>query len=140
LIQLTADERSSILEIYVLANTPSFIYRRMRELPAAQRLADGSSVAALRSQCSKVAAKKKRTVEEVALAYGAIVALTLKEPQPAKKVFKDIAKLDLDWAENIVAMHLSRPATMTTAEFRMDSPKFGRRRPRAAASSNTVIF
>lgn len=135
MIALSQTELHSVLEAYALANTPEFLYRKLRPLPAVQRLADESSARELGSYYRKIGRKKHgRELKEVAIAYAALAALTIMEPPPAERTFKSLEKVDLDWGPDMIQRFLNIPTVHTSAKFTI--PPLRLSRPRMLSSQS----
>jgi hypothetical protein len=131
MMNLTKSELASIVEIYLLANTPAFLFRRMRSNPVVQRLAESESERSLVSEYRSLGRKTERDIEEVASAYAALCALTLREPPPSRRTFSQLAKVDFDWGATIVEKFRALPASSTSATFTVRTAKFATPQPTA---------
>lgn len=117
MIALSQTETRSLMELYALANTPEFLYRKLRQSQDVQRLADESQAKDLIAYVRKIGKKKNRRLEEVSIAYAALVALTLMEKPPTDKTFKSLEKVKLDWGADMIQRYFDIPTAQTSVKF-----------------------
>lgn len=126
----------SIRNIYILANTPAYLYKELRANASVQRLARTLEVPEL-FEIYRQAARSKASADEVSLGYAALVAMTLKDYHAVKEVFDRLSAYKLDWAPKIIDLFLSRPNAIQriSADITLD-PRNGRQSYLSSASSN----
>ena len=101
MINLSSLNENQLGRIYIVANTPSYLFRHFRAEQSVQRLAKQNTAQDLIEFARGVAVANKRTLKQVIEAYAAIVALTFKD--------KGTIEIDpdsfngLDWARSILA-------------------------------------
>jgi len=97
-----------IRETYLVSNTPLYLYKRLRDLPAVQRLAEDNDVEELGSEYLRRAKTIPRKPDDVALAYACLVALTTKEWRRVMPLIRLLDLSDLDWASLLRDIYLAR--------------------------------
>ena len=70
--------RERVCEVYAVSNTPAYLVRKLRGEPSTLSFARANSADDLIGLISGKDSKEVRTLEDVALAYAAMVALTYK--------------------------------------------------------------
>lgn len=86
------------LEVYLVANTPLYLYKRLRRLQAVQRLGRSTDAKELLLEYSRLAATEERSPDDVAAAYGCLVAMTHQDPLEATPLLRSLNRSSLDWA------------------------------------------
>ena len=104
MIRLSRAEIDALFGHYLVANTPGFLYRHMREEPTVQRLAEERSVEELSESIREVNDTEERDASEVALAYACLIALTLKFTKPAEVAINELVCPNLEWLPSIVSL------------------------------------
>lgn len=102
-------------ELYIVANTPMFIYRRFRRLPILQQLAERHSAADLVAAYNEHGGAPNRSVDDIVRAYAALVALSYAEYRSAREAAKDLRPGLLTWTDHILdaVFALNRPLSTT---------------------------
>jgi hypothetical protein len=72
-------DTDTIVGHYALANTPGFLYRKLKEEPSVRRLANELTTAELFAIVSECDGKEERSVLDVAVAYAALAAMSLQD-------------------------------------------------------------
>lgn len=98
---LTKNQVADIERTYMVANTPTYLYKTLRENVAVQKLAESNTLLELASLYKRRAGKKRRSLGDVAVAYAAFVAMSLKERSGAQATMSAIDTSLLDWATPI---------------------------------------
>jgi hypothetical protein len=89
--------------IYMFANTPAYLFRRMRAEWSVKAFADANSPEALINAIEKIDTKKERSPKHVSLAYAALVALTYKGAEAIKPLVSYMPK-HLRWVRDILQL------------------------------------
>jgi len=94
---LSLAEVRELRAIYLVSNTPLYLYRHLRRSPTVQRMGDNHSAAELAAFIAKVDGKARRSPTGVALAYGCAVAITYRAPAEADAAIGALAVQQLQW-------------------------------------------
>jgi hypothetical protein len=97
---------ATLARIYLLANTPRYLYRRFREDPSVQRLARALTATELLSIITEIGARETRDSQSLATAYGALVALTFQPLDSTRAAFNDWGGGRLQWDREIWELYL----------------------------------
>lgn len=108
-----------ILDHYLFANTPSFLFERLRREPAVSQLATDFSADQLAGFVLAVDQDEKRTALSVAAAYCALVALTFHNYKAAKVAMESLSTKNLNWVPAICQLWESVRLPSTTVESRL---------------------
>ncbi len=84
-------------EVYLVSNTPLYLFKRLRRLPAVQQLAGALSGEQLAAEYLSHAKAERRTPDDVATAYACLVAITHKDPPEAISSLRSLDLSDLNW-------------------------------------------
>jgi hypothetical protein len=122
-------------EVVLVANTPSFIFKRLREDSVVRYIADTHSAQEI-SEWFATHSEKPEQAEELVLRYMYLVALSMKD---AKDVSELIGRIPLDsihWGKEIAELAASRakPTTMIS----LDAPTT--KRTPMSSTASTGIF
>ncbi len=120
---------------YVVANTPEYLYRRLRDSEVVRRLANDFSAELLATMYREVLAKPNRTASDVAQAYAAMVALTLRDYSEWRPLIDGFEITTLDWAERIRAIAKQRATPTVVTSLTASPAKIAA--PTLATASNT---
>ncbi len=113
----------ALANIYMVANTPSYLFRHYRNNSSVQDFADAHSIEELAAEIQRVSsiALDQRTVDDIAVAYAAVVGLTFKD---AAQVDAVIANLDFSkilWAQRILFLWEPYPTVEATLNMVTES-------------------
>ncbi|MBA7578946.1 hypothetical protein ES708_20812 [subsurface metagenome] len=97
-----------LIDAYLFANTPSYLYRHFRQNASLKELAENNPIKSLVSEYNIRTAKKRKTVEDVAVAYSILTTITFLEYQQALVAFDMINLSKLDWGNEIKDIYTSR--------------------------------
>ncbi len=95
-------------ETYLVSNTPLYLYKRLRCLPAVRDLASSVRGDELASEYHRRVNTKDRTPEDMAIAYACLAALTHKQPSEAISLFRSLDLSSLEWAPTIRALYFAK--------------------------------
>lgn len=113
--QLSAAELDQLAPIYLVANTPEYLYRRFRAESAIQRLAEQSKPADLVNLILQVDRSAERAVHKVVAAYAATVGLTLQDSREVLRALEGFEVTNLNWVDKILQLW-DQNRTATTLE------------------------
>lgn len=94
--------RERVCEVYAVSNTPAYLVRKLRGEPSTLSFARANSADDLIGLISGKDSKEVRTLEDVALAYAAMVALTYKGHANFEKLSR-LRPKNLSWFWKIIA-------------------------------------
>src|SRR5688500_11912060 len=95
------DHRGMSIEL-VLANSPQQLYGGLLSLPSVRSLAEENTATALLEFARKTGSDETHNVESLALAYGAVVAATLRPYDEVRAAIDDQDVSGLEWAPAIL--------------------------------------
>lgn len=88
-------------EVYLVSNTPLYLFKRLRRLPAVHQLAHAADTKELLSEYLRRAKAEKRTLDDVATAYACLMAMTHKDPREIVSLLRSLDPTDLNWVSTI---------------------------------------
>lgn len=91
-----------LTEIYLVANTPPYLYRQFRSDQSVQNLADQTSEEELVKLIKQVDSSEERKISDVAVAYAATVALTFKDSKSVDLALDGVQFENLQWVRSIL--------------------------------------
>jgi hypothetical protein len=100
-MMIDAQATREFLEVYLVSNTPLYLFKRLRRLPAAQQLARALSGEELAAEYLRRTKAQNRTPDDVAIAYACLIAITHKDPPEAVSVLRSLDLTGLAWAPAI---------------------------------------
>lgn len=115
---------NQLARIYVMANTPSYLYRHYKADSSVREFAKLNTIEGLINIIREVAAltPENRKIEHIVLAYAAIVALTFKNPIEVIHNLADLSLESLFWAKEILSLWNSSQTTTQTIKINAPSP------------------
>jgi len=96
----------SIIDIYYLANTPSFLYKMLRQDSYVQLLSQNSTSELIKS-FEERASKPISTIQEMAMSYAFLVALSFKEIHEVKGFFEYAKNIKFEWFSEVANFYLT---------------------------------
>ena len=120
MINLDELDIPAILRVYMLANTPAYLYRHLRAEPSLERLAKSSTPRELLAAVSAREGKPSRTAEDAAIAYGMLVALSFQNYRDVQEALAGWQPRALTWARHITSI-IGQTAVGTTLT-RLNAP------------------
>ena len=107
-----------ITNIYLLANTPMFLYRHMRRLAFLYNLAKNNDLEVLIGEYNKRTSKRDKLPEDIAIAYAILMAITHLEYSIALNYFNKFDLSRLEWGNDIKDIfHFKTPIETTVQLF-----------------------
>jgi hypothetical protein len=136
---LTPNDRDRLGRIYLVANTPSYLYRHFRRDSSVIELARATSTDALAGFVREVQDLPERSPTDVAAAYAAVVALTFHDPERVRAEMGDISESALAWIGPILKLWYDSFIATQIVEIPY-KPQILPQRHREGASSNTTVI
>jgi hypothetical protein len=90
-------------DIYLMANTPAYLFKHFRRESSLQSFAQNASTATLSDYLRSLADRQQLELDEVVRAYAYLIALSLKEPDGIT-CLESLPRLPLDWQGEITAL------------------------------------
>lgn len=113
----------ALANIYMVANTPSYLFRHYRNNSSVQDFADAHSIEELVAEIRRVSSIEltKRTVDDIAVAYAAVVGLTFKDAPLVKAAIADVDFSKILWAQRILFLWEPYPTVDATLKLTSES-------------------
>ena len=128
--------------VYLVANTPSYLYRHFRLDSSIQEVARGSSVEELNAAIKEKLSipTERRTIEDIVLIYALLVALTFKDQVEVERSITSIELTTVDWGKKILDIwkNSSGPTTKVM-NFRIN-PKVQIPNNNVEVNSNNIVL
>lgn len=111
----------ALANIYIVANTPSYLLRHFKNNQSVQQFADMHSAEELAEAIARVSsiAISDRTMDDIVVAYAAIVGLTFKNASKVEAVTATLDFHNIHWGRKILFLWEPYP----TVEATMDTPR-----------------
>ncbi len=90
-----------LVEAYLFANTPMYLFRHFRENASLRELTQQTSVEALTAEYIDRTRKEWKSIEDIVVAYAILIAITFLEYGQVLTVFESLDLSHLDWGEEI---------------------------------------
>lgn len=135
--RLSLLEIHELVAIYLVANTPSYLYRHFRGSPTVQRLADSNSPAELVAFISRVDSEERTTPVAVALAHASAVAMTYQRSDIADSAIAGLVIQHLRWIP--ILFSIWKQGRIETTTTKVDLPRI-EVPGRVSASTNVRII
>jgi len=97
----SGSDLDSLKEVYVFANTPSYIYKNFRKHRAVYELSRSYDAATLMDYFEQNVSAKEKSLEHTVLAYVFLIALTFKKYHEIKQYIDELDKFQLDWLNEL---------------------------------------
>src|SRR5947208_3039592 len=89
-----------ILTTYVVANTPTYLFKRLRALSEVQSLAERQTTLQLAAAFGELLSNRERTPTDIAKAYALLVAISLRNYAEWSGVVEILDFDSLDWGKS----------------------------------------
>lgn len=96
--------------VFVVANTPTYLFKHFRSIQRIEALATEMSTKALVKRCTQLSALKKPAMDDQLKFYVHLVALYFKPLSEFTGALEDLSKSPFRWAKPLVKLIVSRPA------------------------------
>lgn len=90
--------------VFVVANTPTYLFKHFRSIQNIQTLAAKISTKAVVKRCRKLASLKKPTMDDEVNFYVHLVALCFAPKSEYRDALVDLAKSPFRWAKTLVSL------------------------------------
>jgi hypothetical protein len=107
----------AIVRHYMLANTPRYLYRNLRAESSVATLADSAGPQELLAAVNAIEDNPNRRVEDVAVAYAMLVAMSLQDYRLATEALAQWEPKALAWAKEITAILTHNNVVTRTVEL-----------------------
>lgn len=113
-----------LAQIFILANTPNYLYKNYSSDPSINKLAEGYSSEDLITVFREINRKEITSCEDVVLFYSVIVALSKKPSKDVRELFKEMNGLSFRWAKQISEIYFSKiiPESLISYEYKYRPP------------------
>jgi hypothetical protein len=106
----------AILRHYALANTPRYLYKHLVVEPSIQALAETMTSQDLVAELREIEQNAERTTEDVAIAYGLLVALSFHDSRLVAEATTSWTPSVLSWGRSLLAMACA-PSTINSSNL-----------------------
>ena len=115
--KISKETIENFLEIYIVSNTPFYLYKHFRLHPKIQQLSKEYSIEKLLAIISKIDQSKKRAINTIVIAYIATVALTFYNTSSVHGVLKSFKVKNLDWFWDIIKVWEDTRISMSAHKY-----------------------
>lgn len=126
-----------VISTYLFANTPMYLYRRLRSNASIEQLAKNTNLDVLLEEYNRRTSTEERTAEEVAVAYALLVAVTFLRRSEPSTAFRDFDLSRLDWGKDIRDIFISETPPETEIRVTVD-PIIAQMKQPTSSSSTTI--
>jgi hypothetical protein len=123
MIKIDPELSKYFIDIYVVANTPTYLYRRFRSQEIIRDLANRYSEEDLIDYIKKIDSSQNPSISDVANAYAVSVALTFKNSEIVKKLLKSYELKKLEWVLPVVQIWLVTEIPTTSSVFYVENAR-----------------
>jgi len=138
-IELSSTTTENLVQTYMVANTPGYLYKHYRRMEALQELRKRYSPEELATFVEEVDTSPEASLEDVVKAYAATVALTLGDNSSAVAVVEGLRVERLAWVKRIVETWRST-FTITSKFVYRSEPKIGVKQNIRESKMTTFTF
>jgi hypothetical protein len=112
-----------IIQSYIFANTPGFLYDGMKKSEFTSTLLAENSIEDLIRKFQCLCQNQERTLEETILAYAILVAFTkIIDYQKASKIIRNLDLSNLQWGGHICTIFETRTIPTTATSGKINPP------------------
>lgn len=97
----------SLVEDYVVSNTPEYLYKKLRSNLSVQWMAKNLQAQTIVEIYKEIQQKKVKSAEDIALAYGALVSLSFKDYSETQPVLESLPLEGFEWGAKIKELIIS---------------------------------
>jgi hypothetical protein len=123
---------------FLAANTPAYLFKRLRSLDIVQRLAETTAPDQLIAMYLANAADPDRSQTGVARAYAALAALSLKPYSEWRSRLPEVNWALLQWGEHFRSLMVSSASAESSVSVRVRTPSVRVAQPEADANTSSV--
>jgi len=102
MIYISPEEISILEKIYIVANTPSYLYKHFKREVCVERLASNYNVKELIKHIAQIDRKKERLLADVTSAYAACVAMTFHDVRTVTGLMRQLKFRNIEWVKEII--------------------------------------
>jgi hypothetical protein len=135
---LKLHQESAFHEVFLNANTPLYLLKRLRRLPALSALSDGASVVDLKNEYARRVEKDVLTLNDAAVALACLVAIAVKATPEAETALGELETGRLEWAAEIRELHRETTPRVAIAVVRVVEPPLPRVRSSAHSATDST--
>ena len=106
-----------VASVYLFANTPMYLYRHLREIDSVRDLGKDVSLKDLVDEYDRRTLSKGKSVEDIAIAYTLLVAITFWEYREALEALSKFELSRLDWGSDVKDIFISKSPITTLLEL-----------------------
>jgi hypothetical protein len=117
-------DSTSLLRVFSVANTPAYLYKRLRQEPTLRALAERLSAPELGALFNELASQERRSLLDVARAYSALIAVSLKPFDDSQAVMQLLELDRLDWARSLA--EIANASAQPTSVLEINAPPLAR--------------
>lgn len=127
-------------EIYMVSNTPDYLFKKFRELASVQTLSQKNNVEALQNILTEIASEPISEIHALISVYAILVALSFKPVSQIKTLLENL-ELQIQWGDRLKSIVLAHAdqlnETRAIINFKLDAEKSHTRVP--FSTSETLI-
>jgi len=134
-VKLSENTLKQLTGIYLYANTPSYLYEKMRALPEIEEIGRAGRTAEAEATIRSLLDHVEEPNDLLTL-YGLIVSLSFRSSQEVQRLLQELSRSDLDWVGRL-AKHIDDsliPSTILDLRGRTPRPSS----PLTATSGSTA--
>lgn len=127
-----------VTALYLFANTPVYLYRKLRANESVKALSDSARPVELAALAATIDRKRKRSPQDIAVAYSAIVAATFHDSRDVHAAFDSLVLRHIDWASTILQYWYNTLVVTDTRTVRL-SPREMEQTPSDTPTTSSLI-
>jgi len=131
--------KKAVTQIYLVANTPTYLFRHLRSEQSVKDLANHWPSQTLLEQVATIDAQAKRSEVDIAIAYAALVAATYRDPREVAEARASVKIKNLSWVDDILAIWFDSATPESSVLFTAQPRQAEQFQISDATSSTTVI-
>jgi hypothetical protein len=108
MIETINNDIEELIQIFILSNTPHFLYKKFSAHPSINKLSQQFSTSELFDFFEEIQAKDKTTYEDISSFYAIIIALTKKPYIEVKSFFIKLPDASFRWARQISEIFIAK--------------------------------
>jgi len=108
MIQNISIDTQELVQIFILSNTPYYLFKKFFSHPNIEILSEQYSTDDLIGLFEKEIIKEKNTYEEVVLVYAILIALTKKPFNEVEQFFIQLGEATFRWAKQISKIYFAK--------------------------------
>lgn len=121
MIRFLDEELIDLSTVYLVSNTPRYLYKQLRIHPTVQRMGEKHTLDEIILVHTNSLNKKDKTAADIALAYASLVAMRFKERDAVAPMLANIHVDELEWGQEII--DILKKTEWDTKILTLDMPK-----------------